>query len=121
LDRDPLAAVTGDLLEIRAEAEVGPAGKLSLLVRGVPVIYDAGKNTLSCGKHPAPLAPSQGKIRLQILVDRGSIEVFGNDGQVAISLGVIPAKEARSLSASTTGENTRIRLLEVDELTSSWR
>ncbi|WP_406693834.1 GH32 C-terminal domain-containing protein [Singulisphaera sp. Ch08] len=120
LGRDPLATVTGELLEIKAEAEVGPAGKLTLLVRGVPVVYDAHTKTLSCGKHSAPLTANQGRVRLQILVDRGSIEVFGNDGRVAISLGVIPAKGGQSLSASIDGETTRIRLLEVDELRSTW-
>ncbi|WP_074310582.1 GH32 C-terminal domain-containing protein [Singulisphaera sp. GP187] len=121
LARDPLAAVTAELLEIKVEAEVGPTSKLTLRVRGVPVVYDAGKNRLSCGKHSAPLTSNKGTVRLQILVDRGSIEVFGNDGQVAISLGVIPAKGVQPLSASTDGEPPRIRLLEVDELGSTWR
>lgn len=120
---DPLAAVRGELLEIRARAEVGSAGTLTLRVRGVPVIYDAGKQTLSCGKHTAPLAPIEGKITLQLLVDRGSLEVFGNDGRVAISLGSISGQKesARPLSVSTTGDSTRLRLLEVDELASAWR
>ncbi|AGA28800.1 GH32 C-terminal domain-containing protein [Singulisphaera acidiphila] len=121
LGRDLFAALTGELLEIKAEAEVGPTSKLTLLVRGVPVVYDASKNTLSCGKHSAPLAPNKGLVQLQILVDRGSIEVFGNEGRVAISLGVIPAKGVQTLSASTEGEKTRIQLLEVDELASTWR
>lgn len=121
LERQPLAAVSGELLEIKAEAEVGASSKLTLRVRGAPVVYDARKKTLTCGKHSAPLTPVEGRIRLQILVDRGSIEVFGNDGRVAISLGVIPAKDAPSLSASVEGEGTRLHLLEVDELASTWR
>ena len=88
--------------------------------RGVPVVYDAAKKTLTCGDKTAPLAPESGKVSLQILVDRGSIEVFGNNGRVAISHGVIPPEGNRTLSVSVTGGSTRIRALVVHELKSVW-
>ena len=57
---NPLAALRGDLFEIRAAAEIGLDGVLSFFVRGVPVIYDAAKKTLSCGDKTAQLAPESG-------------------------------------------------------------
>jgi len=56
-------------------------------VRGVPIRHAAGK--LSCGNKSAPLSPEGGRIKLRILADRGSLEVFANDGRVAISHGVL--------------------------------
>ena len=94
---------------------------LTLSSRGVPIVYDAAKKTLACGDKSAPLVPESGKVSLQILVDRGSIEVFGNNGRVAISHGVIPPEGNRTLSFSTTGSATKVRALVVHELKSAWR
>ena len=118
---NPLAGITGDLFEIGVGAEVGADGVLTLEARGVPVVYDAAKKTLRCGDKSAPLGTESGKVSLQILVDRGSIEVFGNNGRVAISHGVIPPEGNRTLSVSVTGGSTRIRGLVVHELKSVWR
>ena len=118
---NPLAGFTGDGFEIRDEADVGADSALTLTVRGVPIVYSAAKQTLTCGDKSAPLSPEKGKVSLQILVDRGSIEVFGNSGRVAISHGVIPPEGDRTLSALVTGQGSRIRSLEVDEIKSTWR
>jgi fructan beta-fructosidase len=116
----PLGDLKIDLAEIRCEAAIDPSGSLTLSVRGVPIVYDAAMHTLSCGKVSAPLDPIDGLVRIQALVDRGSIEVFGNDGRVAISLGVVPAVDDRSLEIKGIGKTTRVRALLVDELKSAW-
>ncbi len=100
---NPLAGLSGELFDIALEFEPGQAEALRLTVRGVPIVYDAKARQLSCGKLEAPLASLDGRIRLRVLVDRGSIEVFGNDGRVAISLGVIPPDEERSLEIAAQG------------------
>jgi sucrose-6-phosphate hydrolase SacC (GH32 family) len=117
---NPLAGISGDLFEIRVGAEVGSDGVVSLSARGVPINYDASKKTLKCGDKTASLSPEAGRVSLQVLVDRGSIEVFGNNGRVAISHGVIPPEGNRGLSISITGKEARIRALEVHELQSVW-
>jgi fructan beta-fructosidase len=43
------------------------------------------------GKHSAPLSPdADGKIRMRILVDACSVEVFGNDGEAVITDLIFP-------------------------------
>ncbi len=74
---NPLADVSGDLFDIRAEFEPGDAEAFGFTVRGVPVIYDVKKQEISCRNVTAPLKPEDGKVRLQLLVDRGSIEIYG--------------------------------------------
>lgn len=113
---DLLTDVTGDLFAVRAEVEVGPEGTFTLTARGVPITYDAKARTLDCGGIKAPLAPEGGRIRLHVLIDRGSVEVFGNGGRVAVSRGLGPVEGGPPLSASATGAATRIKLLEVDKL-----
>jgi fructan beta-fructosidase len=118
---NPLASITADLLEIRAEAEVGPDAVLTLTARGVPIAFDAAKKTLTCGDKTAPLSLEGGRVRLRVLVDRGSIEVFGNDGRVAISHAIGSSRTGTKLGAAITGTAARIRALEINELNSVWR
>ena len=59
------------------------------MIRGVPIAYDVTKQELSCQGKTAPLKPVDGTIQLEILVDRTSVEIFGNRGRVYMPIGVI--------------------------------
>ncbi len=117
---NPLADVSGDLFDLRAEFEPADAEAFGFTVRGVPVIYDVKKQEISCRNVTAPLKPEDGKVRLQLLVDRGSIEIFGDGGRVALSVGVIPADDNHSLEVFSRGGATRLRSLEAFEMKSAW-
>ena len=94
----------GDLLEIHMDAEVADNGNLTMELRGVPIEYSAIKKTLTCGDASAPLALVGSLLRLDILLDRGSIEIFGNGGRVAISRRPSRRREARALARGSSGE-----------------
>lgn len=51
----------------------------------------------------AALPPHQGKIRLQVFVDRSIVEVFANDGQVTICDYVFPGGEAVKIESFALG------------------
>jgi fructan beta-fructosidase len=116
-----LAGITGDLFHIRAELAVGDAAELVFVLRGTPVVYNAKAQQLDCKGCKAPLKPVEGKVRLEILVDRTSIEVFGNDGRIYMPVGVIPPEENRSLEVFARGGVAKLNLLEVCELRSAWQ
>ena len=59
--------------------------------------------------------PEKGAAKLE-----RAIELFGNDGQVALSVGVIAPDENRSLEIFSRGGETRLPTLEVFELKSAW-
>lgn len=119
---DPLNEIKGELFDIRTEVQVGSAEQIIFSVRGVPVIYDPKKGELSCQGKAAPLKPRKdGSVRLQILVDRGSVEVFGNDGRVALSAGVLIAVDNRSLALTVKGGTAKVREMEVNTLRSAWK
>lgn len=57
-----------------------------------------------------------GKIRLQILVDRSSLEVFINNGEQVLSTYIFPNKDADGLSAFATGGEAVIGSLKIWDL-----
>jgi len=117
---NPLAKLGGELFHVRAEFEVGEGAAFGVSVRGIPVTYDAKAQQLTCRDRTVPLKPENGRIRLELLADRTSLEVFANDGGVYMPIGVIPPDSNRSLEVFTRDGPTRIRSLEVWPLKSIW-
>jgi sucrose-6-phosphate hydrolase SacC (GH32 family) len=113
-------SVCPELCEIRAVFVPGSAEVFGLTVRGQTVEYNEKMQMLSCKGRNVPLKLREGKLALRIFVDRGSIEVFGNLGEAALSVGVrVPEKE-RSLTVFSRGGETTLRSLKAIELKSAW-
>ena len=117
---NPLSEIAGELFEIQTEVGVGDATELGLVVRGIPVSYSVAEQQLACHGCSTSLRPQHGRIRLRILVDRTSVEIFGQDGQVALAVGAIPDADDRSLAIWCRGGQIGIGSLEVYELRSAW-
>jgi len=116
-----LTGIHSDLFDIRAEFQTGNAAEFGFIIHGIPVICDVGKNLLTCQGKWAPLEYlSEDRIRLQILVDRASIEIFVNGGKVVIPIGIIPKDDKRSVEVYSKCDGTRVNSLEVYELCSAW-
>mgnify|MGYP005837710621 FL=1 len=118
---NPLKGIEGDLFHIIAELEPGDAAQVGLDIRGTPVVYDAEAGQLEARGCKAPLRPEGGKIRLEMLVDRTSVEVFANRGRIYMPIGVIPPDDNRSLAAFARGGAAMLVSLEVHELRSAWQ
>jgi fructan beta-fructosidase len=117
---NPLRNVTGDLFEIAVDFSPAGTGTLELDLRGTPLVYDRSKHELICKNVRTPLRPEEGRIRLQVFLDRGSIEVFGNHGRVAMSIASIPAETNRSIGVFSRGGPIELHSLVVHELRSAW-
>jgi fructan beta-fructosidase len=124
--------ITGDLFDIRAEFVLENAAEFGFVIRGIPVAYNSKEQQLTCqdcqavlkhqnGQPPTPFGKGDGKIRLRILVDRTSIEIFGNDGGIYMPIGVIPPGENRSLEVFSKGGGVKVNSLKVYELRSVWK
>ena len=116
----PLPGVEGELLHIRFRFIIGEATEIGLRIRGIPVLYDVKEGLLRCEGCEAPLKPRDGEICLEVLVDRTSIEIFGNDGRIYMPIGVILPDEG-TVDLIARGGDVRVRSLEVYELSSIWR
>ena len=117
---NPLARVSGKLFDIRSEIESGNAAVVSFEVRGVAVVYNVASETLACLGESAPLDMVQGRINLQILVDRTSIEVFANDGKIVMSFSLPLAPDNTSLEVFARDGKATLNSLDVWHLKSIW-
>jgi fructan beta-fructosidase len=118
---NPLAGVRGELLEVVADLVVGNASTITFNLRGVPVVYDAAKQELTCQNRTVPLKPVGGHLRLRAYVDRTAIFLFVNDGRIYMPMGLTTPKENLSLDLSAHGDGAAIQSMQVHELESIWK
>lgn len=119
----PEWAAPGDapeLADVELSLEVGSAQRIELSIRGTMVAFDVARGELSCGDVRAPLAPAAGRLNLRVLRDRGSVEVFGNGGRVALSVAARGSDTDRSLRLSAIGGKARVRSLTIHTLEPAW-
>lgn len=118
---NPLAGLSGELFDIQAEIALGEAEQVGFDIRGHKVEYSVADKRLTALGRPAPLEPIGGRIRLRILVDRTSVEVFANDGRVQMASCFLPEPNNKTLGVFATGGAARIEALSVWELKSIWQ
>ena len=117
---NPLAKISGDLFDIEAEVEPGDAAEFGFVIRGAKVSYAVAGRKLSALGKSAELAPAPGPVKLRLLVDRASLEIFGNDGSVTMSSCFLPRPDDRKLAFYATGGAAKIISLQVRELKPAW-
>ena len=116
-----LADVRGEYLDIRAEFEAGDAEQFGLRLRGEPIFYSVKTKRLTTGViGSAPLDLENGLLKLHILLDRTSLEIFANDGRVSITGCFLPPDDNKFLETVAIGGTARIRSLDIHELNSIW-
>ena len=114
-----LAGVKGELFDVTAELAPG-RDEAGFAIRGTTVGYDVDKEELFCGDKRAKLRAKDGKIRLRLLVDRVSIDIFANDGRVYMPMQFQPKADRPALEMYCKGGGTRVVSLEVNEMRSAW-
>lgn len=117
---DRFSEIKGDLFDLEIEFEPAEGSVTVFNLRGTKVLYNSKTQTLSCGSLRSKLLPMAGVIRLRILLDRTSIEVYGNDGRVYIPIVVFPKVNHLPLGATCVKGEVKAKLLRVHELKSSW-
>jgi sucrose-6-phosphate hydrolase SacC (GH32 family) len=118
---NPLAALSGELWDIDAEIAPGSATDFGFQIRGRSVTYRAKEKRLSNGDAAADMSPKDDRIRIRILVDRTSVEVFGNDGEVVIPCCFLPREMDQSLEMFAHGGAAQIASMSSYKLKSIWR
>ncbi len=69
----------------------------------------------------AALKPVDGKIELELLVDRNSIEIFANSGRVYMPIGGILPEDDKSTKLFSEGGMIQLEKIDIWELNSIWR
>jgi sucrose-6-phosphate hydrolase SacC (GH32 family) len=117
---NPLAEMRGDLFHIQADIEVGEATTVGFKIQGQTISYSTVDHSLTAlGK--APLDLESGHLKLEILVDRTTIETFANDGRVSFTSCYLPAKGSdHPLEIFAEGGAAKVVSLTVFPLNSAW-
>lgn len=134
------ADVREDTLEIDAELKPGPVGELGFrlrkgareetLVGFVPgkgeVFIDRTHSGLTSfspdfpGRHKAVLTKND-KLKLQIFLDRSSLEVFVNDGEAVLTDRIYPSPQSNGLELYSEGDGGQVLSLIIWKLNSIWQ
>ena len=129
---------SGSVLKIDAVFSPGTASKFGIIVRRsadgtqqTPVVYDVATGRLSVDRtqsgdvgfsasfpsiESAPVKLVDGKLRLELYVDRSSVEVFAQDGVHAITDQIFPDDTSRAISLVSQGGSARLESLTVTPL-----
>jgi sucrose-6-phosphate hydrolase SacC (GH32 family) len=71
--------------------------------------------------YAAPLKSNNKSVKLHILIDGSSIEVFGNNGQVNLTCQIFPDEIGRGINLQSVTGSVRLIKLDVWELNSIWQ
>jgi len=118
-----LAEVSGELFDITVIFEVGEAEEMGLVINGQTITYNRSNNVLYTDEMEARVDPENGEIKLRVLADRTTTEIFVNDGRIYMP---VRAKynenglEKRGIKLFAKGSNANITLIKVYELKSIW-
>ena len=137
--RENRSLVAGDCLEIVAafRVEERSAGEFGFRLRKgadteTRVGYNADLKNMfvdrsraggflfkhDAGPHAVPLEPEGGVVKLQVFLDRTSVEVFGNHGQKTITDLIFPSQDAVDTELCISNGNVEIDSLDIYELKS---
>lgn len=127
-----LESVKGELFHIKAEFTIGDADRFGLIVRDINLSFNVGDQRLVCtlagpGAEDrdekvlrAPLKAMDGKVRLEVIVDRTSLEIFANDGRVYMPIGIILVDNGSEIKVFSRDGKTHLNYLKIYELKSIW-
>ncbi|GMX65746.1 hypothetical protein Elgi_50170 [Paenibacillus elgii] len=135
---NPLSGMRLGCFEMIAEFESGEADEFGFKVRAsdareTVLGYDTRKQELFVdrtrsgeagfhedfpGRHAAKLELRENRLRLHILVDASSVEVFGGDGEAVITDLIFPESEDQELAVYTKGGSAKLLSLDIFPLQS---
>ena len=117
---NPLKDLKGDLFDIEGTIEAGDASGVGFDVGGTKVRWmKPGRLTL--GSAGAEMKAVDGKVSIRMLVDRSSIEVFGNGGAVTMSSCFIPRGTGERVKLVVEEGRAKVLSMKVRELKSVWK
>jgi sucrose-6-phosphate hydrolase SacC (GH32 family) len=117
---NPLSGIRGSLFDVKAQFAAGSAQTLTFTFQNVTVTYNASTQQIACNGDTQSLPPINGTVQLEIIVDRDTIELFGNNGQLYMPLPASNSSGNSLISLTCTGGNAIFNSLTVNQLKSIW-
>ncbi|MEY2407334.1 MAG: fructan beta-fructosidase [Verrucomicrobiota bacterium] len=107
-------------LDLEVEFEPAANGEVTFDVRGNKFTWIVPGNKLTGLERSMPLAPVNGRVKLRFLIDRSSVEIFGNDGAVVMSSCLLGKRPNARGSFRMDSGNAKIIAYHPYQLKSSW-
>jgi len=117
-DKPVAMKTSGALFHIRAEFELGRAKAVGLEVDGKrAATFDTASSKLNGSM---PLRPVDGKIAIEILIDRPMMEIFANRGEQIVTSPYNNDLKIESIKAFCDGGDAKLVSMEVYQLNAKW-
>jgi len=113
-----VADFPGSLFDVFLDFRYESSTSLTMKIHGHEARYSARTKTLTCLGNSVVVEPVDDLVRLRILVDRTSIEIFASDGRVSMSFCMVPTSTGLQLLPDDAPID--INRLTVNELRSAW-
>ncbi len=126
IKKNPTHGVKNDCMHIIGNFKLKTVDKFGFVLRldkknnGTELMYDVKTKVLSCLGSSAIVEPVDGKIKLEILLDRSSVEIFANDGKVVMSSCFVPNENGDGLYLFNIGGELMVEKLEVYPMKAIW-
>jgi fructan beta-fructosidase len=128
-DDNPLSQIQGEQYHIISEFAVddNTAAEFGFNFRGFEVMYNTQENTIRAFRptddavSEVKLMPSDGMIRMEVLLDRGSVEIYANDGEVPMAFFYLPEDPGDGLSLVCKEGNVLLKSMDVYDMNSIWK
>lgn len=126
INKNILKGVKGDCMHIVGNFNIKTADSFGFVVRldkkanGTEITYEVKNKTITCMGKSAVVEPVDGVVKLEILLDRSSIEIFANDGKIVLSSCFNPAQNGDGIYLFNTGGELLVEKLEIYPLKSIW-
>ena len=127
INKNLLNSIKGDCFHLVGSFKIKTADSFGFVVRldktnnGIEIMYNVKNNTLICMGKSAVVEPVDGVVKLEILLDRASLEIFANDGKVAMSSAFTSTEKANGIYLFNIGGEVLVEKLEVYPVKSIWQ
>ncbi len=127
INKNLTKGVKGDCFHIVGNFKVKTADSFGFVVRldkknqGIEIMYNSKTKTISCMGRSADIEPIDGNIKLEILLDRSSIEIFANDGKIILSSNITADQKANGMYLFNTGGEIFVEKLEIYPMKSMYQ
>jgi fructan beta-fructosidase len=117
---NPLKNLSGDVYEMIFDIDIGQSKEIDFAIRGQKAIYETKSGKLTFMDSRINLIPSKNRIRLRILIDRNSVEIYGNEGENSITRLFYPESTDKSYELSSIEGSITMVNMEIYPLRSIW-
>lgn len=119
-NENPIERIKGDVFEIIAVIDLDKSKEITFNIRGEKAIYNVSEKQLYFMGGESHVVPKNNKIKLRFIIDRNSVEIYVNEGEVTVTRLFYPDPGNMSLSLTAAGGVFRIDHMEVYRLESIW-